>query len=229
MSQNSPPPAAGPPLRFPAAPPDGQVIAVGAIFALTLLWFGGQTTLSILAGARPDQFNLAATVFIVGAILWRWLNSVRGYMLRPDAPDGPQLQIRQVAPWRTVAVPLTRLRKIDAAPPVRSIFNTSILSMGSLFGWAGNATVPDLGNVLAYATNARRAVLLELAPRAEARYATSDGVEARGPVVLISPRDPQALAAALQPFCTPTRGPGLFGTATPATPPRPQPARKRRR
>jgi hypothetical protein len=51
--------------------------------------------------------------------------------------------------------------------------------------------------------NGKRLVVLELAPRADDRYQTSDGKEAKGVAFLVSPRDPQALADALEPFWRP--------------------------
>jgi hypothetical protein len=222
QSPANPPPAA--PVapverrRFHLAPPDKQVIAVTALFIVTLLWFGGQIVASLYLGEPPNQGDIVFSVLVAGIIVWRWLNSVRGYVLQTGGTAAPALLVLRWAPWATVRVPLERLRNVDPAPKIRGILNMSFLSQGSLFGWAGPANVPELGTVLAYAMNGKRLVVLELAPRADDRYQTSDGKEAKGVAFLVSPRDPQALAAALEPFWRPR--PTLAATPAKAATPR---------
>ena len=204
--------------RFRLAPPDKQVIAVTALFIVTLLWFGGQVLASIYLGEPPNQGDIVFSVLVAGIIVWRWLNSVRGYVLQTGGTEAPALLVLRWAPWGTVRVPLERLRNVDPAPKIRGILNMSFLSQGSLFGWSGPANVPELGTVLAYAMNGKRLVVLELAPRAEERYKTTDGKEAKGVAFLISPRDPQALADALDPFWRPR--PALSAAPVKAAAPR---------
>ncbi|HMA35472.1 MAG TPA: hypothetical protein VKY74_13465 [Chloroflexia bacterium] len=222
------PPAGIEQTRFPAAPYDWQVRIISGLFALTLLWFGFQVGASLYLGELPHQTDLIFIVLVGGVMLWRWLNSVRAYIIETGGPDGPRLLIVDIAPWRKIPVPLARLRSVEGTPTIRAILNVSMFNMGSLFGWSGAANVPDVGSVLAYATNARRAILLELTPRATGSAATGDGPESRGPTLLLSPRDPAALAAALQPFCG--RRPGALFTAAPPGPRSTTPApRKKRR
>jgi hypothetical protein len=214
QSPANPPPAAPAPKeaapvapverrRFPLAPPDRQVIAVTALFIVTLLWFGGQILASLYLGEPPNQGDIIFSVLVAGIIIWRWLNSVRGYVLQTGGGEKPALLVLRWTPWGTVRVPLERLRSVDPAPKIRGILNMSFLSQGSLFGWSGPANVPELGTVLAYAMNGKRLVVLELAPRADDRYQTSDGKEAKGVAFLVSPRDPAALADALEPYWRP--------------------------
>jgi hypothetical protein len=204
--------------RFRLAPPDKQVIAVTALFIVTLLWFGGQILASLYLGEPPNQGDIIFSVLVAGIIVWRWLNSVRGYVLQTGGTEAPALLVLRWAPWGTVRVPLERLRSVDPAPKIRGILNMSFLSQGSLFGWSGPANVPELGTVLAYAMNGKRLVVLELAPRAGDRYQTTDGKEAKGVAFLISPRDPQAVADALEPFWRPR--PTLAAAPAKAAPPR---------
>ncbi len=220
-----PVPAGPGPLRFRVAPADPQVRIITLVYALTALWCAGVVVNDAVQTDRVNQGYLVFGVVILVVMLWRWLNSVRGYLLEPGAPDGPRLVIQQVAPWRRVPVPLGRLRRVDPAPPVRAILNLSTINIGSLFGWAGPASVPGVGSVLAYASSARQAMLLELAPRADVHYRPSDGGESRGPILLISPHDRPALAAALQPYYA--AGLGL-PVAQPARPPPAAPRKKRR-
>ncbi len=203
---------------FAVAPPDSQVIVITGLFIVSFLWFGGQVLAAAGGGEPFDQFDMVFAILVGGMTLWRGLLAVRGYRLLPDTPDGPVLLIRRVVPWGAVPVPLSRLRAVDAEPGVRGILNNSMLGLGSLFGWAGPANVPDLGSVLVYATSRKRTVLLELAPRPDQHLKTSDGTEPRGPSVLVSPRDPAALATALAPYVQGARRPGLPGMA--AAPPR---------
>ncbi|MGI8587032.1 MAG: hypothetical protein ACR2M0_05010 [Chloroflexia bacterium] len=210
---------------FRAAPYDWQVRIITAMFALGLLWFGGEVVLSLLAGVRPQASFLVFAFLIGGAMLWRWMNSVRGYAIQAGGENGPVLLVRRVAPWAVVPISLTRLRSAEADLKISNILNLSIFGLGSLFGWAGPATVREMGQVLAFATSSRSVVLLELTPDTEERTYTSGGKEARGPMVLVSPRDPAALAAALAPFC---RTPGLSSVARPPARSVSRPAKKRR-
>ncbi len=214
------------PVRFRVARADTQVRIITVVYALTALWCFGMVINDSVQRGQANQGYLIFGVVILVVMLWRWLNSVRGYLLEPGAADGPRLVIQQTAPWRRVPVPLNRLRRVDPAPPVRAILNLSVLNLGSLFGWAGPANVPGVGSVLAYASSARGAMLLELAPRADATYRPSDGGESRGPIVLISPQDRTGLAAALQPYYA-AAALGL-PVAQPARPPVPPPRKKRR-
>lgn len=191
--------------RFPLAGPDWQVIIITALYFVALAWFAMSIALNVAAGKPPNQQDALFVALIGVVLLWRWLNAVRGYAIQPQSAEGPLFLILRWAPWRTTPVQLSRLREVDAHPRVRAITSVALLNMGSLFGWAGPANVPDLGPVLAFAVNARRAVTLELAPRPDQRVKTSDGSEARGPIVLVSPRDPAALAAALAPYCAARR------------------------
>ncbi len=197
---------------FRAAPYDWQVRIITALFALGLLWFGGEVVLSLLSGVRPQASFLVFAFLIGGAMLWRWMNSVRGYAIQTGGEAGPVLLVRRVAPWANVPVSLTRLRSAEGDLKISNILNLSIFGLGSLFGWAGPATVRDVGQVVAFATSSRSVVLLELSPDTEERTYTSGGKDARGPMVLVSPRDPLALAAALAPFC---RSSGLSSVARP--------------
>lgn len=190
-------------LRFPAAPPDWQVGIITGVFIVVVLWFGGRLAFSYYQGLPPDRGDLLIVVLLGATMLWRWLNSVRLYVLHTGAAEGPRLLIRRWAPWRTVPIDLGRLVLVDPQPVVRTITSLALLNMGSLFGWAGAASVPGIGPVLAFATNARRAVTLELAPPADRPRQTKDGQPMRGPILLLSPRDPAALAEALAPFWRP--------------------------
>lgn len=211
---------------FRAAPYDWQVRIITALFALGLLWFGGEVVVSLLAGVRPQASFLVFAFLIGGAMLWRWMNSVRGYAVQTGGANGPVLLVRRVAPWADVPISLTRLRSADADIKISNILNLSIFGLGSLFGWAGPATVREVGRVLAFATTSRSVVLLELTPDTEERTYTSGGKDARGPMVLVSPRDPAALAAALAPFCR--RAGGLSSVARPPERIASRPAKKRR-
>jgi len=213
-------------LRFRVAPADTQVRIITVVYALAALWCFGVVVNEAVQSERANQGYLVFGVVILAVMLWRWLNSVRGYLLEPGATDGPRLVIQQTAPWRRVPVPLSRLRRVDPTPQVRAILNLSVINIGSLFGWAGPANVPGVGSVVAYASSAHGAMLLELAPRADARYRPSDGGESRGPILLISPQDRAGLAAALQPYYAATAL-GL-PVAQPARPPTPAPRKKRR-
>jgi hypothetical protein len=211
--------------RFPLARPDWQVVIITALYLVALAWFATAIALSLAAGLPPNQQDALFVALIGVVLLWRWLNAVRGYAIQPQSPEGPLFLILRWAPWRTTPVQLSRLREVNARPTVRAITSVALLNMGSLFGWAGPANVPDLGPVLAFAVNARRAVTLELAPRADQRVKTSDGTEARGPIVLVSPRDPAALAAALAPYCASRRP----APAPPSAAKRPAGSGKKRR
>ncbi|HUS16929.1 MAG TPA: hypothetical protein VM536_18175 [Chloroflexia bacterium] len=213
-------------VSFGVAPPDKQVIAVTTMFLVVTLFFGLRPWLQPLLGfGAGDARDLGVAGLVGGIMLWRGLNGVRGYAVRTGGDDGPLLLVRCWAPWRTIPVSLNRLQHVQVAPPVRGIFAAGLMgsALGSLFGWAGSANAPELGPVLAYATNARRLIALELSPRAEQRYRPSDGTTPRGPTLLLSPRDLEGMAAALAPFAG--------GRPTPAIA-RPAPAaalRKRRR
>jgi hypothetical protein len=187
-------------MRFPAAPPNRQVLLITGLFVLTFLYFCAQYTVNAIYSPPADGRDLLFAALVGVMMVWRAANAVRAYILETGGPDGPELVIQQWVPWRRPAVPLDRLRRVDANPAVRSILNTNFFNLGGLFGWAGASTVPELGTVLVYATSRSRLVLLELAPRGEQRLKTSDGKEAHGPAVLVSPRDPTALVAALVPF-----------------------------
>ncbi|MDQ2808911.1 MAG: hypothetical protein M3Z04_18705 [Chloroflexota bacterium] len=215
-----------PAIRFRVAPADTQVRIITGFYALAAVWCFGLVVKDSVQAQPVNQGYLIFGVVILVVMLWRWLNSVRGYLLEPGAADGPRLVIQQTAPWRRVPVPLSRLRRVDPAPPIRAILNLSVINLGSLFGWAGPANVPGIGSVLAYASSARGAMLLELAPRADVHYRPSDGGESRGPILLISPQDRAGLAAALQPYyAAPALG---LPAAQPARPPAPAPRKKRR-
>src|SRR5689334_14271973 len=178
--------------RFALARPGVQVLVISGLFVVTLLYFGGKAVLDGLLGNPVNQSDVAFGALVGGMMIWRALGAVRGYVVQTGGPHGPELVIQRVAPWATVIVSLARLRRADAEPGVRGILNTSMLSMGGLFGWSGPAVVPDLGPIQVFANNRERAVLLELAPRTEKRFQTSDGTEPKGVAVLVSPRDPQA-------------------------------------
>jgi hypothetical protein len=196
-------------MRFPLAAPSVQVILVTAFFLVTALFFGGKAVLDAANGQPVTQGDIVLSVLVAGMIVWRALGAVRGYVIETGSVHGPELVIQRVAPWATVIVSLGRLRAVDANPAVRSVLNTSFLSLGGLFGWAGPALVPELGPVQIYAINRQRIVLLELAPRTDSRYQTSDGSAPRGAALLLSPRDPQGFAAALEPFRQAAPPPGL--------------------
>ena len=189
------------PVRFPVAPPDSQVLIITGLFIVSLLFFGGQLVLSILRGTRIEPGDYLVTLVVAGMLLWRWLSSVRGYVLAPEGADGPLLLVQRVAPWGTVPLALGRVREVAVSPALRPIGNTNILALGSLFGWAGPAVSPELGPVIAFATNRSRTVVLHLNPRPDQVGKSSGDAPPRGPIVLLSPRDPQAFLAAVQPYC----------------------------
>jgi hypothetical protein len=206
------------------------VLIITGACVLGAFWFAGWVADDLLQGRTPKQFDMTVLVFLVGLLVWRWLNSVRGYELQTGGDAGPTLLIRRGTPWNTVPVPLNRLRSVDPDQTIRGIFSMGLISQGSIFGWAGPSNVPELGSVLAYATSARAPLILEMAPRAELRYRTSDGSEARGPTLVLSPRDPQAMAVALFPFCR-TSGGGLgslLALSESVSAPPPTPRKKRR-
>ena len=215
---------------FRVAGPDGRVLGVTALFAACLLWWGGGVILALASGVAPQGTDLAITALVAVLMLYRLGLAVRGYRLARQPDGSPILWIDRVLPIGSRGVPLARLQAVRAVPDLPPILNNGILSMGGLFGWAGPAMVRDLGNVDAYGTNNRKAVLLQFSakPGQEPKVAGK-----KGPIYIVTPADPPAFMAALSAVPGQRPAPGVFQVAelpvAPApTAPAPAPRRRKR-
>jgi hypothetical protein len=178
---------------FRVATPDLRVMVVTVGFLLGLILLGVPVARTLLAGGSPGTVDGLLAVLVAAAILYRLAMAVRGYRL--EVHEGqPVLWIERVLPGRR-GVPLARLRDVRVEPKLPPILNTSMLSMGGLFGWTGPAMIRDLGNVDAYGTNNSKAVVLEFtaAPGKEPLLPNK-----KGPIYVVTPADPAAFVAAVR-------------------------------
>jgi hypothetical protein len=186
------------------------VISIVLLFLATMIWFGVIVFSTIYDGLAPDVFSLIVFVLIAGLILYRWLSSVRGYTILwgADGPAGSKLLIHRVAPWLQKSVSLERLRYAYDDPALGPLLNTSFMSQGALFGWAGPAQVTKLGGLQAYATNNKKAVVLEFTRPERTTWRAAPSAEAARAsitIYVISPADPAGFVAELN------RLPGIGG------------------
>lgn len=180
---------------FRVAGPDRRVIGISAVFLVACALFGGQALLAVAQGRTPLSTDVIFGGLLLLLILYRLLVGVRGYRLALREGEPILWIVRLVSLLGSRGVPLKRLRVAHAEPDLPIILNGSTFSLGGLFGWAGAAMVRGYGNVDAYGTNGRKAVVLEFlaAPGKEPLVAGK-----KGPVYIVTPQDPPAFVAAVQ-------------------------------
>lgn len=177
-------------------------------FFAVALYFIWRTAQAFSEGRSPDRYDLGVSLLLVTLIVYGWLRSVRRYRLKAGS-----LLIERWA-LRSVVLPLDGIKSIEAAPTLGSFFNTGILSIGGLFGWAGRAQVRRTGerqvlDAEVYGTNPANIVLARLN---------------NGQAYVLTPSDPQGLVDAAQ-EAIPQPVPSQFD----ARPAQPRPKKSRRR
>src|SRR5438045_3610015 len=98
---------------FPAARPDGWVIAVTGLFLAALVWWTAPVMIALGAGQQPNTLDVGLAALLAGIILYRLARAVRGYRLEAGAA-GPVLWIERLLPLGRRGVPLGRLRNVRA-------------------------------------------------------------------------------------------------------------------
>jgi hypothetical protein len=159
----------------------GAIIYTAA-YILVFAFFAGRTILAFASGAQPDTFDLVVSILLLALIIAGWVRSVRAYQVTDS-----HIILRRAGPG-SVQVPLDTLDKVDANPRLGSFFNATFMSIGGLFGWAGQVRVSKPGDsrsvdAQAYGTNPSRSVLLQLKS---------------GHTLIVTPADPVAFADAVR-------------------------------
>jgi Bacterial PH domain len=156
------------------------VWTLGFIFGI--LFFGVRAALDISAGRVPEFFDVGATVILLALTIYGWMRSVRRYNVNDSS-----LVVERAVTGK-VQIPYESIKSVTAKPDLGSFFNTTIFSIGGLFGWADRVEARKPRdttslNAIAYGTNPENSVLLELDS---------------GRVLILTPADPQAFVAAMQ-------------------------------
>ena len=151
-------------------------------YTMGLIFFGFRLGAAIVSGVFPDPVDLFFTLLLLIVVTYAWLRSVRSYSIEDE-----QLVITRSGMGR-ITIPLDDITGALADSSIGAFFNTSFMSTGGVFGWAGRARVrnpSDLRSLDAdiYGTNPKFSVVLDLK---------------NGRKAIVTPADPAALETALR-------------------------------
>ena len=160
-------------------------------FCAGAIYFGWRTWAAISAGRAPDNYDLGAMLLLIMFIIIGWIRSVRRYRLGDN-----NLYIEKRAS-RKITLPLESIRLIEAMATPVSFFNTSLFSMGGLFGWSGRTQLRKSSdthalNAEVYGTNPANVVIIGL--NDDRTYA-------------LTPADPEGLVQAVRATMQPAKPP----------------------
>jgi hypothetical protein len=169
------------------------------------LFFMVRIVLALAGGTLPDPVDVGFGLLLLVVVVYTWMRSVRAYSI-----DSENLTIIRSGPGR-VNMALADITDAKVATDLGTFFNTSMLGVGGLFGWAGRARVrrpTDVRStdVMVYGTNPANSLLLEM----------KDGRK-----VVLTPADPQAMESAF-------KAAGVGAVARPQSKPRPTKTAKKR-
>jgi hypothetical protein len=151
-------------------------------FILGTIYFVARVGFDLVNNISPVAYDVVAGVMLVLLVIYGWARSVKRYIVGDDG-----VTIERSGPGR-MRIAADTIARVEASPNVGSFYNMTPLSIGGLFGWAGNARIRNATDVRAdqaevYGTNAKKAVALHLKS---------------GRVVIVTPDDPEGFAFALQ-------------------------------
>ena len=156
---------------------------VSTIFFFAVLgFFAVRMGLAISGGRTPELFDVAVTVFLIIAIAFAWVRSIKGYRVEEG-----KLVIERRGPGR-LRITAQNIITMEDSPDLGNFIRSGLFSTQGLFGWAGKVLVrkpTDVNSLLAevYGTNAAKAVVLRMP-------------EER--VVIVTPADRQAFSEELR-------------------------------
>ena len=151
-------------------------------FTAALLYFLFGIGEALARGQSPILFDVGASVLLLALMAWAWVRGVKGYQV-----DSEHLTIMRNGPGRML-ISHDKIRSVTFKPDIGSYFNSRLLGLGGLFGWAGPAKVRNPTDVKSldaevYGTHPQKSVVLDLDD---------------GRALIVTPDDPQSLVAALR-------------------------------
>lgn|GEM_PF-5841285 len=167
---------------FRVAPFGGVAWVWTGGFVLGLLYFVARVGFDLAGGISPGAYDVVAGLVLILLIVYGWVRSVKRYIVGDDG-----VTIERSGPGR-MHIAADTIARVEAKPDVGSFYNMTPLSIGGLFGWAGNARIRNAPDVRAdqaevYGTNPGKSVALHLKT---------------GRVVILTPDDPEGFTFALQ-------------------------------